>query len=744
MNPTSSSSRRALAAAAAIVLLSATWLAPFLHAVSSRTWKQRERADFDQGEPHGVALSADGPIRLGSRLDALTPSTQPYLWAVAADAHGVLYAAGGNEGRIDRIQPDGKSTPFFEVEEPEVQSLAVDAAGAIYAGTAPGGKVYKIGADGKRVWVAETGESYVWSLLFDRHGTLFAATGTRGRVVRIDPEGGSHLYFDSAETHVRTLALDAKGELLAGTDGHGLILRIASEGHGNVLYDAPLSEVTALAPAPDGTIYASVAGESGGRPTRPAPQRPPGPPNPTDGGGEPPPPPQPPSDTPPQGSAPEQRVTVGMEGKVLAISPDGYAREVWSAGQEIILSLALLRDGSLLMGSGSQGRLYLVDTRRNVSEVARSASSQVTALLRRPGAGGKGDEVVVAGSNLGSLSVLRSGYAEKGEFQSKTLDAQSFAQWGRATWRGDVPAGTAIALQARSGNTDPPDRTWSNWGAELTDSRGSLLDCPPARFVQWRALLKSSDHDKSPELREVDVVYMQRNLPPEFRKIEVLAPGVSLQAVPASAPGPEGKTSGGDSDNPRHRPHMQSRRGFDPGARSVAWQVSDPNDDDVTYDVQFKEIGDRAWRTIRTGIDEDFVSFDGSTLPDGTYVVRVVASDAVSNPAGLALTAEKISPPFDVDNTPPRIEHLKARVEGGTLHVAFTAADGFSVLREASWSVDAGDWILGRPADGLSDSGSEEYDLTSPSPGAGEHSIVVRVPDAAGNVGSGRIVIEVP
>jgi len=112
-----------------------------------------------------------------------------------------------------------------------------------------------------------------------------------------------------------------------------------------------------------------------------------------------------------------------------------------------------------------------------------------------------------------------------------------------------------------------------------------------------------------------------------------------------------------------------------------------------------------------------------------------VASDAVSNPAGLALTAEKISPPFDIDNTPPRIEHLKARVEGGTLHVGFTAADGFSVLREASWSVDAGDWILARPADGMSDSGSEEYDLTSPSPGAGEHSIVVRVPDAAGNVG---------
>jgi hypothetical protein len=245
----------------------------------------------------------------------------------------------------------------------------VDAAGAIYAGTAPGGRS-KYRRDGKRVWVAQTGE--VRLVASSIVTTLFAATGTRGRVVRIDPEGGSHLYFDSAETHVRTLALDAKGDLLAGTDGHGLILRIGSEGHGTVVYDAPLSEVTAIAPAPDGTIYASVAGESGGRPARPAPQRPPGPPNPTDGSGEPPPTPQPPPENQPQGSAPEQRVTVGMEGKVLAISPDGYAREVWSAGQEIILSLALLRDGSPLMDREARAA-STSSTRSATSRVARSA-----------------------------------------------------------------------------------------------------------------------------------------------------------------------------------------------------------------------------------------------------------------------------------------------------------------------------------------------------------------------------------
>jgi hypothetical protein len=467
----------------------------------------------------------------------------------------------------------------------------------------------------------------------------------------------------------------------------------------------------------------------------------------SEGGGEPQPGQPGAPDGPPQGAPPEQRVTIGMEGKVLAISPDGYAREVWSAGQEAILSLALLHDGGLLMGSASQGRIYVLDSRGGVSEVARSDSSQVTALLKRPATGGKGEEVVVAGSNLGSVSILRPAYAEAGEFESKVFDAQSFATWGRASWKADLPAGTTVALKVRSGNTEDPDRTWSEWGKELTDMHGSPLDCPPARFVQWRALLKTTDPAHTPALREVDVVYMQKNLPPEFRKIEILPPGVALQEMPPSPPPPqgsEGKPSGADTDSARHRPRPQSRRGFEPGARSVTWQAVDPNDDDLVYDVQFREIEEKTWKTIRTRIDEDFVTFDGATLPDGTYLVRVVASDATSNPVGQALTAEKVSPSFDVDNTPPRIEHLKTQVDKGTIRISFAASDGFSVLREASFSVDAGDWVPAQPADGLSDSLSETYEIVVPAPPAGEHSVVVRVSDAAGNVGSGRSVIDVP
>jgi outer membrane protein assembly factor BamB len=747
MMPSSRSiGRRGVAAATVVLALIA---AVPTSAVTSRLWKQRDRADFEAGEPQGVSLSVEGPLRLGSRLELVFEPDQPYIWALAFGPRGEIYAAGGNNGVVYRLDAAGRSAPHLQVDEAEVHALAVDAKGAIYAGTGPGGRIYKFAADGKRLWSHDTGERYIWALVFDKEGRLYAGTGTEGRVLAIDAGGSSRVLFDSAETHIRSLAIDDRGTLIAGSDGHGLIYRVGADGRSSVLYDAPLNEVVALQPAADGTIYAAVAGEPGRgvRPQAPAPKPASPESTPTEGpreGSAGAAPAQ--GEGQPSGAPAEQRINIGIEGKVLAIARDGYAREVWSAGQEAILSLALRRDGTLLMGSASQGRIYALDPAGGVGEIARSESSQVTALARRPPGGGE-DEVVAAGSNLGSVSVLRAGHAASGTFESRVYDAQAFASWGRLAWKGETPRGTSIALQARSGNTEDPDRTWSDWGPEISEPEGAVVDRPAARFVQWRATLRTSEPARTPELREVALVYLQRNLPPEFRKLEVMPPGVSLQVVPPSGAGPalESKPPGGESDlASRRRPRPQSRRGFEAGARSVQWQVVDPNDDDVTYDVQYRALDEKNWKTIRTRIAEDFVTFDSGALPDGTYLVRVIATDAPSNPAGQALTAEKFTTPFDVDNTAPRIERLKTAVEKGTLVVRFNAADGFSVLREASWSVDAGDWSAARPADGMNDALEEAYEIALPAPAAGEHSVVVRAVDAAGNIGAARTIVTIP
>ncbi|MFQ5876982.1 MAG: hypothetical protein ACE5JH_04730, partial [Acidobacteriota bacterium] len=455
----------------------------------------------------------------------------------------------------------------------------------------------------------------------------------------------------------------------------------------------------------------------------------------------------------------EQKVSLTVQGKVLMISPAGYGREVWSGQQEAILSLAPWGEGRVLMGSSAQGRIYALESDGRVSEVARAPSSQVTALLaaglggrgaHRQGAAPRPGDVLVAGSNLGTLSVLRPEYSSSGTFESRVLDARAFSTWGRAAWRADLPRGTEVAISVRSGNTENPDRTWSGWSEELRDPLGSLIDRPSARFLQWRAVLGTRDPAVTPVLREVAITYLQRNLPPRIEKIEVQAPGVAFRKVPTTPAGPPQESKPGGSSQPdvesavRRTSRPQMRRGFDPGARSVTWQASDPNDDELVYDVYFRAVDEKTWKPIRTRIGEQFASVDSTAMPDGIYQFRVVASDAASNPGDQALSAETVSAQFDVDNTPPRVEAMRASIGDAAIRLEFTVADTFSLVREAAYSIDAGEWNMARPLDGLHDALEERYEIEIAPLPPGEHTVAVRATDAAGNVGAGRVVIEVP
>jgi outer membrane protein assembly factor BamB len=746
-----------MACAALLVLLSFT----ALQAVSSRTWRQRELADFKTGEPRGVSLSADGAIRLSPPLEILYETPQPYVWALANDASGTIYAAGGNQGTIYRITASGEAEVFFTAAEPEVSALAVGLDGALYVGAVPGGRIYRVPPDGGEALASETKQKYIWSLAVDQEGHLYAGTGLKGRIYKFDKQGQGRVLFDSAETHIRVLRLDDKGNLIAGTDGHGLIFRVSPQGEAFVLYDASLDEVASLVIGTDGTIYAAVMDQRGRPPQRKAP-----------------PPAEKPKRTKREGAAPrqpgqsdstsgkesqqapkEQRVPISLAGKVLAISPDGYAREVWAGNEEAILSLALASDGHVLMGSSVQGRIYALDPNDgSVSEVTRAAAGQITVLLtvdrsdqgNSDGGLTRGGDVIVGGSNLGMVALLQPGYAASGVFESRVLDARSFATWGRLAWRGDRPRHTEIAVSARSGNTEEPDQTWSDWGPALTDPSGSVVGNPSARFLQWSAELKTSDQNRTPVLREVSVTYLQRNLPPEIRKVEIQAPGISFQKVPATGPRPSSEAGSGGSTRGdvqgavRKNADSKKRKGFDPGARSVIWQAIDPNNDELLYDVYFRALDEKTWKPVRTRIEEAFVTLDSTAMPDGTYQFRVVATDAASNPQGQALTAESTSSPFDVDNTPPTIEDVKVSVRSSEVRVTFSAQDTFSLIREAAYSIDAAEWLPTGPVDGLHDALQESYDLILQIPVDGEHTFVVRATDAAGNTGAARVVFEVP
>ena len=127
-----------------LIVLSSSSGVPAAFADGTKTWEQSKFEELTKGTATGVAIRSAGGLELAPAFKLLygTPST--YIWAVAADDAGNVYAATGSPARVYRITPDGKASIIFEPQELQVQTLEVGPGGVIYAATAPDGKVYKI------------------------------------------------------------------------------------------------------------------------------------------------------------------------------------------------------------------------------------------------------------------------------------------------------------------------------------------------------------------------------------------------------------------------------------------------------------------------------------------------------------------------------------------------------------------------------------------------------------------------
>ena len=701
-------------------------------AEGTRVWKETGFEDFERGTARGVAIRSTGQLELAPAFKSIYTSPSTFIWGIAADKDGVVYAATGAPARVYRITPDGKSSVIFEPKELQVQAIALAKDGTIYAATSPDGKVYKITRNAKAAAGApefavqtffEPKTKYIWDLALDADGRLYIATGDNGEIYRVDSKGQGSVFFKSDEAHIRVLSLDSKGNLIAGSDGSGLIYRISPAGEGFVLFSAPRKEITALAVDPAGNIYAAGTGDKRGAQPGPA-----GPVPPVLAA------PAPPAGAPMVG-------TVNLGGSdIYMIAPDGQPRKLWSSREDIAYTLAFDAAGRLIAGTGNKGRIYAIEKNGDFVDLLKASASQVTGFARAP------HGLYCSTSNLGKVFLLGSNVEAEGSFESDVQDAKIFSRWGRVEVRG---AGN-YELFARSGNVDNPDRNWSSW-SRVDLSKDARLNVPSARFIQWRAVLKPAD--PATHIDEVSINYLPRNVAPVVDEVTVQV-GSRFQNQPRAASNEfVGMGQLQAAPVPATPPAANKEKGF----VSVRWSAHDDNDDNLVYSVYYRGEDERDWKLLKSGLIDKFYSFESNLLPDGGYVIKVVASDAPSHTPEEALSDERQSDRFDIDNTPPRIEHLAARLDGRQLHVTFQASDDFSPIRRAEFSVDAGDWQFLEPVGQISDSKTENYDFNSVLPASDtpadsqrgrssaaprtEHVVVVRVYDRADNVATAKAVV---
>lgn len=644
-------------------------------AVGTRRVALRSGADFSSGEMQGVAIDSVGRVRAGLNLGNIPVAEATTVWAVLRTGGSVLLAT-GNEGKLlelagGAVKERGKSKALA------LTSLARAWGGTVIAGSLPGATLYEYKNGTLSEWLTLEGADHIMALAYDdKAAVLYAATGPEGKLFRISADKKAQVYFDADEEHLTAVAV-GNGKVYVGGGDKAKLYELSGPGRASVLYDFGRTEVRSIVVGARGDVYA-IANELKVKRSLP-----------TKNGEE----------AKPSSSSGK----ANGKGTLYRFDRNGVPEQLLDDKGEHFTSLALDDAGVPYVGTGGEGKLYTVDKNRNSVLVADVEERQVTAALL------DGQERYVFASDPLVVRPVRGVGGTDAVWTSAVIDAGLRAHFGRLDW---VSEGR-VELSTRSGNSEEPDDTWSEWSAGMTQPAD--IKSPAARFFQVRARF---GQDASAVLTEVTVPFVTDNL----RAVVTSVSFDNASSKALSGPGDKLGTSGGPiSGRPEHEV-------------KISWQVDNPDKDELRYFLKYRQEGTQDWFDIldpAEKLTKSSYDWDTADLPEGRYRVRVIATDRPANPVELALEHQLDSHVVMVDNTPPELTGLT--LAGGSLRG--TATDGVGPIARVEVAVAGSDeWYPVAPSDGVFDENAETFqvDLRSIVP-AGSALVTVRAYDQEKN-----------
>ncbi|MFC1474615.1 hypothetical protein ACFLQK_01100 [bacterium] len=564
-------------------------------------WTQAGIERFYHGQFFGTALTQDGRVTLGFKMEEALKSTEPYFWSMVYDSRGTLWAGSGNKAILFKVKKVGEPEEAAVLPGMGITALAVDAKNNVYAAVMPGAKIFKIDYKGDKEEFAMLPATYIWDMEFDDRGNLFCVTGVSAGAFEIKPDGTVIPLYGGSESHFLSMFLDGKGNLYTGTGQSGLILKInigeaenfsggpmkgmirpgqpgwthppigpgAESAEEETMEIEPADEGEETAETEDAEEAADAEEVATGETVPEAPTDPrvtvildmeedeayrmlllpdgnflvaanrnqSAPPN-----------PQKPHaisrNEPlsfPIGQSLMKQNKPAVPARVYLVTPEGRQRLILEVPDPYIMALHSLGGDDIIVGTGNEGRIYTMNVK---TEEAMLQSLPVKNVLS---IAGSGPSLRLGTGNPGALYKPAGGSVEQGQYLSSVNDAVTTAFYGNMDAVAVVSDGGTLEFQTRTGNTpDPMDGTWSEWSAPGTEWP-MAIESPPGRYIQYMATLKLSESGEAPRLSEARFYYITDNQAPEIRKLQVLPqpeqrppPGQSQNSNPPGPPSPNG------------------------------------------------------------------------------------------------------------------------------------------------------------------------------------------------------------
>jgi outer membrane protein assembly factor BamB len=740
-----------------VVLMPVVLLAPGARAVTSKVTRQASAKELLAGKAQGVVVTSQGTIQLGRAAKVLATESDG-VWSVnrivvsggtiflgtSPNGHVYKYSLGkltkiwpteeestaakaaareeagkpaGAEGEEAKSAQDNVVQAKERFANQHIFAMATDVAGRLLVGIS--GKNCKLCRyeTGKMETIFEPNDArYIFDIETDNVGNIYLGTGPEGKVYVLDPSGKvAQRVYDSPDKNILSVAPSKDGFVYAGSDTRGLIYKINPRNKtATVLYDSDEPEISALlmvdgTPAEAGVLYAAAtAAKVVETEERFATQQASGRPEPKEGssksvsGGE---------DgmklkiansspaveeKPPTGTRPAPRPPKpGTASYVYRIDKQGYVNEVFS---EMAVFLCMAgQDGKILVGSGNDARLYLIDpdAERQIVAYEDEKAAQITAVTVSE------QDVYIGTANPARLVLLSPTYASYGTYVSDLIDAGQPARWGKLQIDADIPRACKVLVAARSGNVkDVNDPTFSEWTEPVPITEPVQLRCPIGRFCQYKLILETQDGQKTPLIREVAVASTVPNLAPRVDSVDVSR---------LLAPGKE-------------------------GIFKLSFKATDTNEDKLVYKLFFRKIGRTNWIEMKDKLEAESYEWDSKTVEDGRYEVRVVASDEKGNSPDTRLTGSRISDPIVVDNTGPVVRKYAIEKNGKAATVRLQINDELSVISKLEYTIDSNaEWKSTLPDDFVCDTTDESFTITTGDLEPGEHVLALKILDDMGN-----------
>ena len=723
-------------------------LSSYTYGTTTNTWTQSAESDFSKGITHTVSINNKGEIRLSPKIEAIPGLKGAFVWSMAADLQNRIFVGTGDPGTVYLIKDGSEAVELFKSPELYIQSLAADKHGNLYAGTVPRGIIYKINTTGETTVFCNVPGPYIWDMSVDNNSNLFVATGNEGILFKISPDGIPVIFFDSPETNLLDVLIDRYDNVYVGTEPNGLVYKITPSGQAQVLYDASEGEIHCLSMDSMGNIYAGTA--SGAQVQVPMAQVP-----------------QPPvqagitasifkaekswdlnlpEELPMAQSASTQQqkaVSKGIEAPpkttgfptapnyVYKITQDGLAQKIMETSQAFILGMSLDTKDNLYVVTGNTSGVFKVSGDESSSSLARVEEVQALCCLNT-----SNDELYFGTGNVGRVYKISPSFKEEGTFISNVLDTTALSNWGCIYWTDMQPEGTKLTLATRSGNCEKPDSTWSRWSTPYLSS-GERITTPPARFIQYKASLQTTNTDSTPVLNTVSLAYLPKNQPPK-----IISFSVEKESSPASQKPPETKTDNKAESRQQtavsQKPHHQIAQ------KNIQWETEDPNNDTLQLTIYYKGVDEKAWKVLDKNTQKKGAYlWDTLRLPDGKYQVKLTASDDPDNPSETAFITENTIQPIVIDNSRPNIKSLgTAAGTEGKYVISGAARDDYSNIVKVQYTIDGQEWTSAYPVDGVFDSLEESFQITTRPLMPGNYTLIVNVFDNEGNIGIEKVLIE--